>query len=666
MEGIFKQLRKLWPAPAAVPPQSIQEPEIFSEKDRRLLKQIGVSSQTLVSTLTEQTQLNFERVAIYREVDRALEHALMGAAAELYADYCTVYNPLQNASVWITSDNQTYLNNLTKLLDDIGAEEKIFDWGHTCASYGDLFIKVNGMPGVGITHIDDGLHPANISRVDYDGALIGFFKTPFEVGGGLGMPTGGQTELISPWDYVHFRVLGAKKKRPLYSDPSYSEYRTVSLMGASTKQLTSKYGTSLLINALPVYKRLRMAEDSIMMARLTRGIMKYVYKISVSGSNIEAVGELVDEYVALLKNARAVNTEGDGYFDSKFNPMASVEDIFIPVWGDAKNDLVIDKIGGETDIRWIKDIEELRNMLACALRTPLALLGGFIKEATGSLGSEALEKLDIRFARASRRVQRALINGITRMCQIHLVYQNMDPDPELFEVHMSETSTAEEAELTKTLETNVDAISRFMEMLDAVDPRFDKVEILTYFNQKILKLNDLDLKEFLKTDMPLELPEGEEGASASARPAGPGAPMGAAGVQGFETPAGEQKAGEEEIIIPEEGRMPSCRAQARRLDEGKAIQKQRIGRRRCGANQDLLAPLPVTEGCETAFPKQSIWEDQYRPIVDEETNERKPMQVNIEIIECAVHKSKRRQREKIKRLEEQRVKKIADIKEKRI
>ena len=760
------------------------------------------------------------------------------SALELYADYSTAFSSLHNSSVWVTSSSPTYARELNKLLQEIiGVEERIFDWAHTIGCFGNLFVKINALPGQGIVSVDDSAHPLDISRVDHEGILVGYYRTP------MGQYTG-ESKLLTPWDYVHFRLLGAKKKRNPYGDEGTSEFRTMYLLsGTDTLQATTRYGTSLLINALPIYKRLKMAEDSLLLARLTRGILRYVWKLKVDSSNMEAVAELVDQYATLLKRARAIDTsEGSPNYDSKSNPMAclrgdtkirlcngkdvtikgmaenseeyigkhvwsvnpdtlhiepkeilaaqktrrnaqlirvyldnakyidctpdhrfmkrdgsyctaedllpndslmpfyskisekgikgyeyiydagdnkyhfahwlatgpvkrgyirhhkdynklnndplnfiictredhhsiyhpkhssetiekirknqvawlkgltketcpfiarqaekhskkmrelhktkegrelrrrilatriangnlsstlkgkdhpfyhktweeilgveeatarkkahrermlgennpakrpevgkkisnvkrkrsiekkkarlmecllnhkvvkvewlsekedtyditvkdnhnfslsngifvhnSVEDIFIPVWGDT-GDLTYDEIGGNADIRWIVDIEELRNQLACALRCPLSLLGGFVQEASGALGSSSIEKLDIRFARSSRRLQRSIKNGITRICQIHLAFMNMDPDANLFEVNMSETSTAEEESLRESLDAGVDTVQK---MLDTLDPiGIDKVKVVNYLNQKLLKLEDFDINNFLET-----------------------------------------------------------------------------------------------------------------------------------------------------------------------
>lgn len=490
----FKLLANLTPKPPTIPTKDVMGRHLTPE-ERKLIQHIGATATSISKSMQNEIAVNYDRARFYQEITRATDHWLVGPAVELYADYVSNYSQLHGASVWVTSENATYQRELTKLLDRIGIEEKIFDWAWTTAGYGDMFVEILGEPELGVIAVNDDEHPLNLSRIDHEGSLIGFYRTP------QGQTTSNEpSDIIPPWKWVHLRILGAKRKRPQFSDPLYAEFRTMHLMtGTDTKQVTSRYGTSVLINALPTYKRLRLAEDSLLMARLTRGIMRYVWKLKVGGANAEAVNECIQQISGVLKKARAIDlSPSSPNFDSKFSVLAANEDLLIPVFSDDVGDLTFDKIGGEVDIRWIKDIEELRQELACTLRVPLQLLGGFVKEATGELGSQAIEKLDIRFARNARRLQRALKTSIKRICQIHLAYMNLDPDPQLFDVCMSESSTAEEESLKESLDGGVDIIDRMIDMVDKVDPEIDKVDVANYLSKKILKLEDFDLRSFKK------------------------------------------------------------------------------------------------------------------------------------------------------------------------
>ena len=494
MLGKWFQTNDVMPAPEVGSADALRR---LSDEDKALFKRLGVTAASISQQIEDQFAISYDRQQLYREYERAREHWMVGAALELYADCATASSPLHNRSVWVTSENTVYEKELNKLLSRLGVDEKIYDWAWSTAYYGDLFGKVIAAPNLGIITIDDSMHPIDILRMDSDGQLIGFIDTRQQEK----KETKTTYQLLAPWEFVHFRLLGAKVKRSLDYDPYTTEYRAVHLLSPDTRQQSSRYGTSVLLNALPVYKRLRLVEDCLTLTRMTRGVIKYIYKVKVDSTNAEAVNEVMDEYVSLLKRARAMDTSGSGNpaLKDRTSIMGTVEDIILPVWGDA-GDLQVEKIGGDADIKWIADVDELRNQLATALRTPQALLGGHVDEASGSLGSEALSNMDIRFSRSVRRLQRALKQGITRICQIHLAYKGMDPDPELFEVNFSESSSEEEKQLREVIDQGVDIVDKYVNMLSALGLSIDAAKVFNYLNKKILKLSDFDITEFLTDD----------------------------------------------------------------------------------------------------------------------------------------------------------------------
>jgi hypothetical protein len=498
MVKIFNVLGNLFRKPASIPAEIVKSSSLTGSQ-KELIRQIASYSKRIKDSLLSDMMVNFERLGIYREVDRALSHWMMSAAAELYADVSTTYSGIQNATVWVESENSLYRTEIEKLLENIGVEEKIFDWAWNIASYGDLFVEPEAQPGIGVVSVNDSYHPINISRVDY-GVLLGFYLTPFA---NVSSSSSATCDLLPPWKFVHFRLLGAKRRRTQGQGLSDSRVATTQIISIDNKQLTSQYGTSLLLNGLYPYKKLRLAEDSLLLARATKGVLKYIYKIRVDSENIEAVAEIVDSYKAILKEARAIDTSssGDGYFESRTNLLSAMEDIILPVWENS-DDITIEEIGGKTDIRWIADIEEFRNQLACALRVPLSMLGGFVKEASGALGSQAIEKLDIRFARSARRVQRSLIEGLTRLAQIHLAYLGMNPSTSLFTLKMNETSTAEEESIRESLDSSTNIITNFMSMLDAAKIKdLNRADMIDYLTKKLLRLSDFDLHDYINTNI---------------------------------------------------------------------------------------------------------------------------------------------------------------------
>jgi hypothetical protein len=472
----------------------IRNKETMTKEDLAAYDRYGMIISELHKLVMQATSINYERDAFYKEVERSLTNSIIGAALELYADSSTIYSQIHDSTVWITSDSKNYVNSLTKLFEFVGLESKIFKWAWNLGAFGDMFVELNVVPGKGIISIDDSYHPVDISRVDHNGRLIGFYKTPIS---GFG-DTQDKNKLLAPWKYVHFRILGAKVKVPNRGGVSSFDNRQVSLLGTDVRRASSDYGSSLVGNALPIFKRYKLADDTLLMARVSKSVLKYLYKVKVDGTNNKAIASIINNYSTVLKRARSMNTtSGQEEFRDALSDLVGNEDLLVPVWGDVNN-LEVEKLGGEANIQHAVDVDNLRNQLACALRIPLQLLGGWMKEMPASLGKSSMENLDIRFARSCHRLQRALIDGITRICQIHLAFQGKPCDLRMFNINMSETSSAEEEELKEAMSTGVDIVDKMSEMILKFSPEIDPVKLFDYLNQKILKLNDLDLRNMKK------------------------------------------------------------------------------------------------------------------------------------------------------------------------
>jgi hypothetical protein len=100
---------------------------------------------------------------------------------------------------------------------------------------------------------------------------------------------------------------------------------------------------------------------------------------------------------------------------------------------------------------------------------------------------------------------------------------------------MNETSTAEEESLRESLDAGVDVVSKAIAMAEEADPEIDKIEVGNYFIQKLLRLEDFDLRDFhLKKAEKIRL-ENQEEIEGLEGP-GPEAPEGEEAPEGAETP----------------------------------------------------------------------------------------------------------------------------------
>jgi hypothetical protein len=506
----FKQRIKRWftlnPPPVEVPPSTIHtlaDPGKEMEFIKKTLSSgVFYNKNQLTQMMTELLTVSIWRRNLYRECEMATGHPLIAGACDLYVDFSVGYSPLQGASTWVTSEDPKKENILNTFLQDVGIEERIRDWASQIVMYGDFFVEPIGKEGIGIAFIDDNIHPADMERIDVNGRLEGFVRTGI-YGDGL---FSSARPVEPPWKYVHFRSFGSSRKfvnTPMgaYGDPQRRFSLEQRMLDVNRKfRITTKYGTSLLVPALQVYKRLKLAEDSLLMARITRGVLWYLFKLKVKGgnTNFDAALSLVNEYAELLKRRGGLNTTpGQEQFKDKWTGMfAQIEDMFVPETDNLE--LTVEKLGGEPNIRWIADIDQLENQLLGCLRVSRSMLG-ITDDLPGGIGENAANRISINFSKNAQRIQNAVRQGIKRLCQIHLAYLKMNTDPTSFDVHLAEISSAEEEELKNAMASGIDTVDKFSDFIIKMvgEQNVDSVEFLEYLNQKFLKLDDLDLETLI-------------------------------------------------------------------------------------------------------------------------------------------------------------------------
>ena len=109
---------------------------------------------------------------------------------------------------------------------------------------------------------------------------------------------------FNSWQIAHFRLLGDDRRLP--------------------------YGTSLLEKARSIWKRLQLAEDAMLVYRITRAPERRIYKIFVGNLDDKDVPAYVDEIANRFKRRPVIDPQ-TGQIDLRYNQLANDQDYFIPV-----------------------------------------------------------------------------------------------------------------------------------------------------------------------------------------------------------------------------------------------------------------------------------------------------------------------------------------------
>jgi hypothetical protein len=269
----------------------------------------------------------------------------------------------------------------------------------------------------------------------------------------------GRDITFNSWQIAHFRLLGDDRKLP--------------------------YGTSFLEKARRIWKQLILAEDAMLVYRVTRAPERRVYKIFVGNIDNEDVGAYVDEIANRFKRAPLIDPQ-TGQMDLRYNQLGIDQDIFVPTRSeDAATP--IDTLPGAQNLDQIADIEYLQRKLFTALRVPKTFLG--FEEPTGEGKNLALQ--DIRFSRTINRIQQALLHELNKVAIIHLYLLGFHDDIDNFTLTLNNPST--QAEMLK-IEHTAAKVTLYKDAVSDAGNGFGAMS-MTRAKREILGWSDDEIKQ---------------------------------------------------------------------------------------------------------------------------------------------------------------------------
>ena len=214
---------------------------------------------------------------------------------------------------------------------------------------------------------------------------------------------------FNTWEVAHFRLLGDDRKLP--------------------------YGTSVLEKVRRIWKQLLLAEDAMLVYRVTRAPERRVFKVYVGNIDDNDVEAYVQKVANKFKRTQTSDNQ-TGQVDIRYNTLAVDQDYFVPV-RDPNASMPIETLPGATNLDQIADIQFIQRKMVTALRVPKTFLG--FEEPTGEGKNLAL--MDIRFARTINRIQQAMIQELNKIAIIHLYILGFHDELNNFKLSLNNPST---------------------------------------------------------------------------------------------------------------------------------------------------------------------------------------------------------------------------------
>lgn len=393
----------------------------------------------------------------YRAMDMSPE---ISAALNIIRDECLTRSAHGNI-IEIYSENTRVKEVIKDLIKRLNLEFNLKLWIRDLIKYGDYFVHLHIDKNEGIYNFMT-LPPDEMHREE------GYDNKPDAVR----FKWETTNDYFEEWQVAHFRLIEDTKKLP--------------------------YGRSILDPARKLWKQLQLAEDSMLVYRITRAPERRVFYIEIG--NLEEAD--IKQYVAKIQNQikkQPIADQRTGNINMKYNPMNISEDFFIPIRGDKSSR--IDTLPGASNLGDIQDIEYLQNKLFASLQVPKA----YLNYADSLPGGSTLSQADLRFARTINSIQEVVLMELRRVVNIHLYFAGFRDDIDNFSLSLTNPSTQQELLKLETMKARLEVAKEYFapESTSFASWTWVMEEILGFSKQEIkliLKQKKIEKKIFAEID----------------------------------------------------------------------------------------------------------------------------------------------------------------------
>lgn len=257
------------------------------------------------------------------------------------------------------------------------------------------------------------------------------------------------------------------------------------------------YGNSMLEPGRAVYKKIQLMEESLVVQRLYRSQMRFLFQIPVDGMSATQADSYIQKKKREFRKRSRYNASS-GKVEGFESPIASDDDFFVGIRKDGVN-ADVKTIQGEGDLSQLGDIEYFQNKLFSVLKVPKSLLG-FERDVNAKA---TLTEQDINFARNLRRMQQVMTEMIVHTLNIVMILDGYDPEtvPD-WNVVFPAVSTTDQLRKwqAEALKANVALV--YGQKLPVVDTEYIWKQIMELPQDEIERLSKLDPEELGVQTMP--------------------------------------------------------------------------------------------------------------------------------------------------------------------
>lgn len=339
-----------------------------------------------------------------------------------------------------------------------------------------------------VRYIDHVPNPGEMYELMRYGKTMGFIKAPTnvmnpimdamsDIAPNIGVnhysTNENDVDVYQPTDYVHAALEDNSSRTPEEVDIFLDD--TEAEVGSSITY-TVRRGQSLLYSVFKVWRELSLLESSILLNRLTKASTVRIVEIEVGDMPKEKVQDTLRNVKSMVEQKSAINTNNT--MAEYTNPGPVENTIYVPTKGEIGK-ITTQELGSDNaDPKSLIDLDYFLNKFYGALRVPKQFFAQ-TDDSAGFDGGKSLSLISSRYGKSVKRIQNALVQGITDVVNLMLLDSGLDSYINKFTIKMQAPTTAEEVDRREAVNNEIGVIRDIMQIYtDAVEDPMSRLKAL--------------------------------------------------------------------------------------------------------------------------------------------------------------------------------------------
>ena len=459
-----------------------------------------LSTQDLFSLLADIKKISQERQTRLTEYRQMLADGITLSAIELMAEDATQPDPDTGKALWITCPEypilEKQINNFLEL--NFNIDTNLYAIAFNLAAFGDAYIST--------FYTDDAYKKAGNRVGDYFEIETAEFITHlFHYGkpsGFLALKNQNSARfqqeeqiILDEKDFIHFSVdNGLNYAKVTIETQDQSDNNPVQ------QTYTVKYGNSFLEAARANFKTLGLYKDLMILARLTRSQFYRLVSIDVGQADDRETTRMIKEVRDVISNSQSIQPQKS--INTISSPLSTGGNVYFPT-RNGKGSVSMETVGGDFNISEMADLDYFDDQYYGALKVPKQFLGQ-AEELPAGIGESSLTRLDIRYARTIKRLQKAIKDGIQKLIIWKFNLDNFNTDLKFlppFEINLKPVSSAETLEIAEFYEQQSNKLEKILDIIERIDDnnKINKYQLLPFLLDNLASSKPLN--DFLKSTL---------------------------------------------------------------------------------------------------------------------------------------------------------------------